>query len=192
MKNGAKTAQLSRLFRAMRRRIFVNCWHLSAYESAALWATYGAGGGIAVRSTFERMRRSFRGPADVFIGRVKYVDYDSYPIPEGSAFYPALHKRKSFEFEREIRAVCWDVASGGVPGPMPEPPDPGLSVPVDVSALIENVYVSPLAPDWLQRLVDQEIWGGRARDQKRPSTVAGVLMRNVRGGRRELHQERTQ
>ena len=37
---------------------------------------------------------------------MKYVDYDATFIPEGNLFFPYMHKRLSFEFEREYRLLA--------------------------------------------------------------------------------------
>ena len=45
------------------------------------------------------------------IGRVSYVDYNTTIIPEGNAFFAYLHKRQSFEHEREVRAIIFEIPS---------------------------------------------------------------------------------
>ncbi len=46
--------------RDLMRFIFGNCWHMSAHESAAMWNIYAQRqAGIAIQSTFARLRESF-------------------------------------------------------------------------------------------------------------------------------------
>lgn len=114
--NETQWLALARYRQAERRYTFVNCWNLSEHESAALWGLYvPAGGGVAIRSSFRRLTECF-GPLDpqptdgdgvqrIYIGRVQYLDYARDWLPEGNAFYPYVHKRRSFEFEGEVRTL---------------------------------------------------------------------------------------
>jgi hypothetical protein len=47
----------------VRKWIFINCWHVNSYESAAMWQLYvQKSEGIAIRSTFARLRDSLSDP----------------------------------------------------------------------------------------------------------------------------------
>jgi hypothetical protein len=89
-------------------------------------------------------------PASVYLGEVQYIDYETDWLPDSSLFYPVIHKRKSFEHERELRALFLD-----------SPEDPlttnnlqeGYRVEVSLDDLIEAVYVAPTALDWFRDLV---------------------------------------
>jgi hypothetical protein len=110
---------------------------------------------------------------------VKYVDYETAVIPEGNTFWPFAHKRRSFEHEREVRAVVAefqyyehlrarltpefraralavagieDVPDLDLDEVLPLPP-PGIYVPVDLGTLIESVSVAPYAASWFADLV---------------------------------------
>jgi hydroxymethylpyrimidine pyrophosphatase-like HAD family hydrolase len=85
--------------RWLMERIIVNCWHMNDYESAAMWKIYAGGKkGIAIQSTFKRLKESFKDNKedDVHIGKVKYIDYTKNTIPRDNGFYPCVYKRKSF------------------------------------------------------------------------------------------------
>jgi hypothetical protein len=67
-----------------------------------------------------RLKTSFNEyESNVFIGKVRYIDYQSTDfsnfIDENNPINRFLHKRKSFEHERELRAVVSssDLHSGG-------------------------------------------------------------------------------
>ncbi len=86
----------------------VNCWHMNEHESAAMWKLYlKSDEGIAVQSTYNKLLNSMHDSNDfmLLVGAVNYIDYNKEVIPFGNAFYPYIHKRKSFEHERELRAV---------------------------------------------------------------------------------------
>jgi len=146
------------LSREIRRFTLINCWHIGEHESAAMWRLYlKSDEGVAVQSTFARLADSFRDCAEhtVHIGKVNYIDYETDWLPEGNSFYPFLHKRTSFEHERELRAIIQKlpVADGGGVDWTKELFDVGVYVPVDLDALIESVFVSPTAPTWFGELV---------------------------------------
>lgn len=42
-----------------KKRVFVNCWHLNEYESAAMWDLYLKNEeGVAIQTTFNRIKKS--------------------------------------------------------------------------------------------------------------------------------------
>ena len=96
-------------------------------------------------------------PESVFIGMVDYVDWENHWIPEGNLFYPFMHKRKSFEHEKEIRAVITDFPTtddGSLPKTILEK---GRNIEVDIQKLIKAVHISPSAPDWIKEIITQSI-----------------------------------
>jgi hypothetical protein len=126
--------------------VTVNCWHLSDYESAAMWKLYaGENKGIAIQSTFGRMKRSFEGFADnVYIGEITYMDYRAQTYPGcGDKFKGFLTKRKSFEHEKELRVLIWETSK------LTKRTDDGsVLANVNLKELIENIYISPFSPVW--------------------------------------------
>lgn len=133
-----------RVMRSGREILFVSSWHLNAYESCAMWQLYlRSGEGVAIQSTIQRMIDAFRDTPDaVQLGTVKYVDYNEEQIPWNNTFYLALHKRRSFEHERELRAIVMrpEIVAG-------------ITIPVSLDTLISRVYVAPNSPIWIHELV---------------------------------------
>lgn len=136
---------------------FLNCWHLNNFESAAMWNLYlKSNEGISIQSNFKRLTECFHKYPDnnVFVGIVKYIDYDKDWIPEGNILYPFIHKRKSFEYEKEIRALILDLNTKDKKLDLDSCKfSHGFYVPVDLEILIEKIYVSPASPDWFYTLV---------------------------------------
>jgi hypothetical protein len=138
---------------------FVNCWHMNEVESAAMWKIYSTSKeSVCVQSTYTRLREALDG--DVYIGVVNYIDYKRDTMPPNNVFWPLTYKRKSFEHERELRAVWSDIASIGSAGPAVASfseyqPAPQAVVwkDVNLSALVENVFVSPTAKPWFLDLL---------------------------------------
>lgn len=154
----AKAAQWTDVIKVMRRIVFVNCWHVNDHESAALWRLYlSSGEGVAIRSTFARLVNCFAGtPEDVHIGLVRYIDYRTDRINPFNYFTSVLAKRRSYEHERELRAVVLgrDLAPVGERLDDHQFP-PGLAVSIDLDALIEAIYVAPTAPAWFAGLTEK-------------------------------------
>jgi hypothetical protein len=138
---------------------FVNCWHMNEYESAAMWKIYSsAKESVCLQTTYARLRSALG--EDVYIGMINYISYELDKIPADNVFWPLTYKRKSFEHERELRAV-WSaihrvseagpaVASGHEYQPAPEST---VWKPVNLGELAENIFVSPTAKPWFLELV---------------------------------------
>ena len=140
---------------------FVNCWHMSEHESAAMWQIYGENNtAIAIQSRVGRLKSSMESYSDypVLIGQVGYLDFSSELVPERKGLiYPCFYKRKSFQYESELRAVICTV--GGNPRDETKPQtewdrDSGLYAPVDAAILVENVFIAPKAPQWFVELLE--------------------------------------
>lgn len=145
--------QLSEFTEKIRFWTFVNCWHMNEHESAAMWRMYTATNqAIAIRSTYKKLCDAL--PTEAFVGVVKYIDYATEWLPEGNSLWPYVHKRRSFEQERELRAVIQQLPTSGGKLDLSKPPsEAGRLVPVPLAALIEEIAVAPTAPLWFRELV---------------------------------------
>ena len=144
-------AQMSKLYRQNQRTTFVCCWHANDQESEAMWRLYcGQANGIAIQTTYEHLVRAIENEIDVYVGFVKYIDYEREWFPDANAFHPVMHKRLSFEHEREIRLVSSPSAFRSSP---PEQNPAAISIPWDSSALVERIYVDPYAPEFFYEVV---------------------------------------
>ena len=152
-----KIEKMSIPYEKIPKFVFLNCWHLNDFESAALWNLYlKSNEGISIQSNFERLTECFHKYTDnnIFVGKVKYIDYDKDWLPEGNILYPFIHKRKSFEHEKEIRAVVLDLNTINKKFDFNSSKfSHGFYVPIDLEILIEKIYVSPTSPDWFYTLV---------------------------------------
>jgi hypothetical protein len=135
---------------ASRERTIISCWHINDYESAAMWDLYLRNNeGIAIQTTYEKLKESFKNEnRTIYIGKVKYIDFDNEWTPEGNSLYPFVHKRKSFEHENELRALHWIF-----PMDSPTPFEFGDYINIDLQLLIDKVYVSPDSPKWFAEIV---------------------------------------
>jgi len=137
----------------------VNCWHMNDHESAAMWKLYlKSNEGIAIQTTYSKLKQALV-PSDTecFMGIVHYIDYDNDIMGSNNLFIPLVHKRKSFEHEKEVRAVVIikaNVPVAGTPVKTLEQLMPGVRISLSLEELIEAVYVSPDSPQWLTGLVE--------------------------------------
>ena len=154
---GSGDKAVSQFFKKLRKCIFINSWHESQHESAAMWKLYlKSNEGIAIQSTFGRLKDCFKqSTPDIYIGEVHYRDYMTEKIPENNFFAPFLHKRKSFEHEKELRALVLEYSKtkDGLPNLSKPDYSDGVGIPVDLEKLIDKVYVAPGNPKWFLELV---------------------------------------
>ncbi len=61
-------------------------------------------------------------------------------------FFPFLFKRKSFQYEREVRIIS-DISSNNIKI------NDGMKIDVDIDQLIEKIYIHPKSENWYKNLV---------------------------------------
>lgn len=129
-----------------RKHTFISCWHCNEFESEAMWKLYSCNiqNAVAIQTTASRLYEALDRDPYIDIGKVNYIDYDRKFAPINRAFW---YKRKSFEHEREVRAVIHSFDCSSV----------GISVPVDINMLIESIYISPYAPKWFEEVVQSVV-----------------------------------
>src|SRR4029078_7222575 len=87
-----------------RKEMFVNCWHMNEAESSAMWKLHTSQDeSICLRSTYEPLADLL--PHECMLGQVKDINDMTDTIDMGNMLNYIVHKRKSFEHEREVRAV---------------------------------------------------------------------------------------
>jgi hypothetical protein len=148
------------IYDRIRKMVHISSWHINDTESAAMWEIcLQSNEGVAIKSTFKRLKDSFflHKDDDIFIGKVKYIDYTKDIIPKGNIFNPFLYKRKSFEHERELRAVIMNFTSKEQFEKKHvlyvDPKWFGIYVKTDLNILVDTIVVSPMVPDWFIDLV---------------------------------------
>jgi hypothetical protein len=98
-----------RQFKLHRELVLINGWHSNEYESAAMWNLYShENTGIAIQSTTKKLSKCFEENNEdmIWIGKIQYLDFSKDGMDEWNDVFEAfLIKRKSFEYENEIRAA---------------------------------------------------------------------------------------
>jgi hypothetical protein len=138
-------------YKSHREKIAISSWHINEYESFAMWQIFTKNNeGLAIQSTIGRLKEALQPErkTEQYIGEVNYIDYKKEYIPFNDAFFPFLFKRKSFQYEREVRIIS-DVTQNKI-----EIND-GLKIDVDIHQLIEKIYIHPKSENWYKNLVIQ-------------------------------------
>jgi len=141
------------LRKRLRSLVCVSSWHKNECESAAMWKMHLQNNkGVALQSTFKLLTESFSDykKNDVYVGMIKYIDYSKHKIPNDHFIQPIMHKRLSFECERELRALISKIP---IDNPLLQALNwrkyrEGIYVPVDLEKLVQRVYVYPTSKKW--------------------------------------------
>ncbi|MEZ4853953.1 hypothetical protein [Flavobacterium sp.] len=136
-------------YKTHREKVVISSWHANAYESFAMWQIFTKNNeGLAIQSTIGRIKEALQteNHYEQYIGEVNYIDYKKDFIPFDDNFFPFLFKRKSFQYEREIR-ILTDVSNKSISI------DNGLKIEVNLSQLIEKIYIHPKSENWYKKLV---------------------------------------
>jgi hypothetical protein len=138
-------------YKTHREKVAISSWHINEYESFAMWQIFTQNSeGLAIQSTIGRLQKSLLPETDFqqYIGEVNYIDYKKEHIPFDDSFFPFLFKRKSFQYEREVRVIT-DIGASDLQI------NEGLKINVDINELIEKIYIHPKSENWYKNLVIQ-------------------------------------
>ncbi|MES2864491.1 MAG: hypothetical protein V4666_10265 [Bacteroidota bacterium] len=136
-------------YKSHREKVVVSSWHINEYESFAMWQIFTQNNeGLAIQSTIGRLQKALKPEINYsqFIGEVNYIDYKKEYIPFDDMFFPFMFKRKSFQYEREIRIIS-DLSENNIKI------NDGIKIDVDVNQLIEKIYIHPKSENWYKKLV---------------------------------------
>jgi hypothetical protein len=136
-------------YKTHREQVAISSWHINEYESFAMWQIFTKNNeGLAIQSTIGRLQNAVKpeNNYDQYIGEVNYIDYKKEYIPFDDLFFPFLFKRKSFQYEREVR-ILTDTSKSDIKL------NDGLKINVDLKQLIEKIYIHPKSENWYKKLV---------------------------------------
>ncbi|MDI5896191.1 MAG: hypothetical protein Q8R22_03390 [Flavobacterium sp.] len=138
-------------YKTHREKVAISSWHINEYESFAMWQIFTQNSeGLAIQSTIGRLQESLVPETNFnqYIGEVNYIDYKKEHIPFDDMFFPFLFKRKSFQYEGEVRIIT-DIGKSDIKI------NEGLKINVDINQLIEKIYIHPKSENWYKNLVIQ-------------------------------------
>uniref|UniRef100_Q07I65 DUF2971 domain-containing protein n=1 Tax=Rhodopseudomonas palustris (strain BisA53) TaxID=316055 RepID=Q07I65_RHOP5 len=121
-----------------RNTTFVNCWSGFGPESHALWRVFcGPTEGVAIRTTLMALKQSV---PQLNVVRVEYREPGVYRVTPTREELVSV-KRKSFEYEQEIRIV----GTNETFDPSIIKAEMGLQVPFDFEKTVHGIVVHPAA-----------------------------------------------
>ncbi|RTY72913.1 hypothetical protein [Flavobacterium sp. LS1R10] len=138
-------------YKTHREKVAISSWHINEYESFAMWQIFTQNSeGLAIQSTIGRLQQALAPETNFnqYIGKVNYIDYKKEHIPFNDLFFPFLFKRKSFQYEGEVRIIT-DIGESDIKI------NDGLKINVDINQLIEKIYIHPKSENWYKNLVIQ-------------------------------------
>lgn len=138
-------------YKTHREKVAISSWHINEYESFAMWQIFTQNSeGLAIQSTIGRLQESLIPEINFkqYIGEVNYIDYKKEHIPFDDMFFPFLFKRKSFQYEGEVRIIT-DIGESDIKI------NEGLKINVNINQLIEKIYIHPKSENWYKNLVIQ-------------------------------------
>lgn len=138
-------------YKKHREKVVVSSWHINEHESYAMWQIFTQNSeGLAIQSTVGRLQEALgvEKRYEQHIGAVNYIDYKKEFIPFEDTFFPFLFKRKSFQYEGEVRIIS-DLTNYNM-----EIND-GMKINVDINQMIEKIYIHPKSQNWYKNLVFQ-------------------------------------
>jgi hypothetical protein len=136
-------------YKTHREKVAISSWHINEYESFAMWQIFTQNSeGLAIQSTIGRLQKALEPETNLkqYIGQVNYIDYKKEYIPFDDLFFPFLFKRKSFQYEREVRIIS-DTSDTAITI------NDGIKINVDISQLIDKIYIHPKSENWYKNLV---------------------------------------
>ncbi len=79
------------------KSLYVSSWHLNDHESEAMWQLYcGSHEGVALQTTYEKLDAAIPLTRGLFLGLVRYLDYERDVYKFSDPLIPVMHKRNVF------------------------------------------------------------------------------------------------
>lgn len=144
------------VIKAQKKWLDVSCWHSATddAESIAMWKIYGSDvNSICITTTIGELLDSIEEDrnTNLVVQQVEYIDHraDHYNLKIDSKIAPFIHKHKAYKFENEIRLIVYNQSND----PLVNRADTGSLIRLKSNKFINNVKVSPEAPEWFFDLV---------------------------------------
>ncbi len=146
---------VSKIFPTCREWIYVSCWHLSEFESSAMWQLYGAErNSICIFTTVEKLSKQIDHDENVDTVKLENVHYLDHATAKFSSdpLKPFTSKALPFSFEKEIRIIALnskiDLAKFSTNKTN------GINIKINsLSELIDKIVISPNAESWFKACV---------------------------------------
>lgn len=149
---GSDLERLAKYRKMARYGMYAVCWQLGGDESDLMWRSYcePKEAGLAVALRYDRLAESV-SYYTFNVGCVRYIDYETETFPDAEhGLHAAMHKRRAFADEREVRVVHvpnhW-VGRDGRREVGPDDTPPRRFLRWDPEVWVESIVVSPYASE---------------------------------------------
>jgi len=148
-----------------RANYYANCWRLGTDETPEIWEQYADGRGVAIETTYEQIERQIApGEEDLYMGIVRYLDYEEDITPTGIPYALYFFKHREFDDEQEFRVlanrggnpILW-TDGRETPKEMRDDNPGHINLAVDMDALINRVVLSPDADEEVRVQVEETL-----------------------------------
>ena len=139
-----------------RKKYYISCWISYSIEQSLMWYAYGKDG-VAIRSTAGAIRQAMEIDKEHIIRmiKVRYIDKEKQLAQivgeEINWNHFLVTKRKFFEMENEVRLLYYDEDG--------KCKDKGIDIDVSLEDLIKEIKVSSSLPEYVHKLICQEVEG---------------------------------
>ncbi|SIO07353.1 hypothetical protein [Algoriphagus halophilus] len=149
------------------KNIYLSCWTKENHEMVHMWKIYSKENGIAIKTSYEKLKRAIETKEDVYPTVINYIDFDKDIVDWKSNGLTAFTiKRNEYKSEKEFRLIISypreleDQLSQLKTHEEISPArrqlylkTPVIKCKVNADELISNIQVSPYAPDWYLGLI---------------------------------------
>lgn len=142
-----------------RERTYISCWNSFPTENAGLWRIYGDDKGLAIKTSWKKMKDSLiNGDCvdRVFYGRVDYKNFSTEGVNSGTYTDQYFSKRIEFSHENEFRLVAHDASKDHNYNDEDLTAIPKFAtVTCDLNILIDELIISPRLGGWVKGSVEE-------------------------------------
>lgn len=149
------------------REVYINCWCKESHEMVHMWKIYSKENGVAVETTFDKLKSSLITDDIVYPTEIRYLDYKEDLIDRQNNVLTAYTiKRNEYKSENEVRLIISSpkvvqdkIDRSGDSSDFLQSTKkayietPVVSCTVDLKELISRIYLSPYAPQWYHKII---------------------------------------
>jgi hypothetical protein len=149
-------SQANTLFPRCREWLYVNCWHQSDNECAAMWPLYGGKNSICIFTTAKQIQEQITVPQELtkaILSPVRYINHDAASFDD-KQHGPFTSKSLPYIYEREVRLTAWNPNINL--NTEKENPGAGAVAKIsDLGKLINHIVVSPKSDAWFKESIER-------------------------------------
>lgn len=159
---------------------YISCWNEGEVESYSLWKIYtNPNTGVAIKSTVGDLKKALNNDS-IKIYKTEYVNFNENKVDCEPPIYSReakdglmisrdvreVYKDKPYTYEGEIRAIYITNSKKN-----------GINFDVNLSTLINKIYISPFAPKWFDNLIKKVIENDRYEISNKPINKSKIRLR---------------